>query len=97
MAATFADTLTAPGGTGLEGLLVRVIPLEPSTVDVRQVYGVSDSDGDFSVSIPSGIACRFVVTSHGINHVLTPGDGETVTLAAALAGTPYSPENPTWL
>lgn len=97
MAATFADTLLSPAGSAISGALVRVTPLESSSVDVRVISGFTDGNGQFSLSIPSGIACLFFVPSAGLDHVLTPVAGDTVTLADVLAGDGSGDREATWL
>ena len=44
MAATFADTLLSPAGSAISGALVRVTPLESSSVDVRVISREIDYD-----------------------------------------------------
>lgn len=86
MAATFAGTITSPAGTGLPNRPVQVFPLGAGAVSVSPVDAFSDADGDFSVSIPSGVRCLFVVPDLRIHHVLTPAEGDTLSLADILDG-----------
>lgn len=86
MAATFAGTITSPAGTGLPNRPVQVFPLGAAAVSVSPVDAFSDADGDFSVSIPGGIRCLFVVPDLRIHHILTPADGDTLSPSDILDG-----------
>jgi len=86
MAATFAGTITSPSGTALANRPVQVFPLGAAAVSVSPVDAFSDANGDFSLSIPSGIRCLFVVPDMQIHHILTPAADDTLSLTDLLDG-----------
>lgn len=72
------DRPREPAGAGL--------PLGAAAVSVSPVDAFSDANGDFSLSIPSGIRCLFVVPDMQIHHILTPAADDTLSLTDLLDG-----------
>ena len=98
MAATFADTILTSASAAVAGAIVRVTPLEADGTDIRAVSAFTDANGDFSLTIPSGVSCFFWVPAAGIHHVYQASAGDVVTLDTVITNGDASGEwDPAWL
>lgn len=86
MAATFTGTLLDPAGNALALRPVQVFPLGPSATSAAPVDAFTDDQGDFALTIPSDVRCLFHIPDLRIHHVLTPSDGEALTIEDILTG-----------